>query len=128
MATPLSFSKVLEMVVNKTFKQTSTVSRSAQTTIPSSIRSHLGIKDGDKVQYEITATGEVIFSRAASEENESDPVMLAFLSYLEKTILEEPEILVPFPPDLAERMQAIAAQIDTGDPDAALPEDAPDEP
>ena len=112
---------------SNTFKQTSTVSRSAQTTIPSSIRSHLGIREGDRIQYEIVETGEVKLSRVDAAQGESDPAVLSFLSYLEQTILEEPEILQPFPTELASRMREIAAQVDTGDSDAILPEDVPDE-
>ncbi|HEU0013082.1 MAG TPA: type II toxin-antitoxin system PrlF family antitoxin [Longimicrobium sp.] len=84
---------------------TSTVTAKAQTTLPSGVRKALGVKPGDKVSYVIRGDEAVI--RKAAAEEEQDPVLGAFLDFIERDMAEHPERLRTMPKDLFDRMRAL---------------------
>ena len=89
---------------------TSTVTAKSQTTLPSGVRKALGIQPGDKVAY--TIRGDYAVIRKAVEEEEEDPVLSAFLDFLERDIERHPERLQPVTVELVERIRALTAGIE----------------
>ncbi len=67
-----------------------------QTTVPARIRKALGLTKRDKLQWLLDDSGGVRLSRKSREEPEHvDPVLEAWLGFIERDILEHPERLVP---------------------------------
>mgnify|MGYP000045774685 CR=1 FL=1 len=64
-----------------------------QTTVPEPVRRALGLNKRDKLRYQVLEGGQVLVTKA--EEENFDPTVLAFLSFLEKQIIENPGSLVP---------------------------------
>lgn len=64
-----------------------------QTTIPEPVRKALGLAKRDKIKYEVLEGGQVLLTKA--EEENFDPTVLAFLSFLEKQIINDPASLTP---------------------------------
>jgi antitoxin PrlF len=82
----------------------STVTAKSQTTLPSGVRKALGIGPGDKLAYVIE--GEQAVIRRA--EDEADPVLGAFLDFVERQINEHPERLQPVTAELRDRMRRLS--------------------
>ena len=78
----------------------------SQTTIPATIRDALGLKAGETLHYQLLPGGEVRLSRM---QNEDDPVMASFLSFLEQDMQKNPQSLKPFSADLFDRIDALTA-------------------
>jgi antitoxin PrlF len=84
----------------------STVTAKSQTTLPSGVRKALGVGPGDKLAYVIE--GEQAVIRRAEEEDEADPVLGAFLDFVERQINEHPERLRPITTELRDRMRRLS--------------------
>jgi bifunctional DNA-binding transcriptional regulator/antitoxin component of YhaV-PrlF toxin-antitoxin module len=94
------------------YRTESTLSDRGQTAIPSSIRKHLGLEGGGKIEYEIDDQGRVIISSKIETDEtaipEVDPALQPFLSWLEKDIQQNPEQLEPISSDFLAVAIAIA--------------------
>jgi antitoxin PrlF len=93
-----------------------------QNTVPAGVRRILGLKKRDRIAY-VVRDGHVMVEKVvnASEETE-DPAVLAFLSFLEKDMIEHPERLRAFGGDLVDEAQALVAGVEV-DLDAPLDEE-----
>ena len=65
-----------------------------QTTIPTSVRSALGLEPMDRIKFQILPDGRVELTKAAAQEEEVfDPMVLAFLDLIEADIIANPQML-----------------------------------
>lgn len=65
-----------------------------QTTIPTSVRTALGLEPMDRIKFQILPDGRVELLKAPhQEEEEFDPMVLAFLDFIEADIIANPQIL-----------------------------------
>ncbi|MEL7071086.1 MAG: type II toxin-antitoxin system PrlF family antitoxin [Cyanobacteria bacterium J06581_3] len=94
------------------YRTESTLSARGQTAIPSSIRKHLGLESGGKIEYEIDDEGEVVIRPKLDVDEvaslEEDPALRPFLSLLEQDIQQKPEQLEPMGSDFIAVAIAIA--------------------
>lgn len=94
------------------YRAESTLSARGQTAIPSSIRRHLGLEGGGKIEYEIDDEGRVVISPKlesdATASADDDPALRPFLSLLEKDIQQNPDQLEPLGSDFVAVAIAIA--------------------
>jgi antitoxin PrlF len=102
-------------------KAESTLTDRYQTTVPETVRRALRLGKKDKIQYTITAKGEVILSRAENAEGE-DPVLSQFLHFLAQDIANSPERLKAVDAGLVKRLRLLAEDVEI-DLDSPLPED-----
>lgn len=72
----------------------STLTARYQTTVPEPVRRALRLRKSDKLHYTLRETGEIVISRVTPEQ-ESDPALEAFLSFLAQDIQQHPEQLQP---------------------------------
>lgn len=93
-----------------------TITAKGQTTVPKAIRRALGVSYGGRITFRVE-DGTVSVHAAA--ESEQDPVLVPFLTLLERDIAARPEALVPLTPELAARMTAATEGVE-GDPDASI--------
>ena len=70
----------------------STLTDRYQTTVPETVRRALGLGKRDKIHYSIRPSGEVVLTRAASDEGE-DSVLGQFLDFLARDLSIHPERL-----------------------------------
>jgi antitoxin PrlF len=73
-------------------ESSSTVTAKGQTTIPLAVRQALGVGPGDKVRFRVLEGGQVEVVRAV-DPAETDPVVAAYLKFLESDMLAEPKKL-----------------------------------
>ena len=66
-----------------------------QTTIPTSVRSALGLAPMDRIKFQILADGRVELTKASAQEEDEvfDPMVLAFLDFIEADIIANPQML-----------------------------------
>ena len=93
-----------------------------QTTLPESVRHALGLNPYDKISYHILSNGQVLISRADSDEREADPVLEKFLSFLARDLENNPQHLKTINYDLVNRVQSLVGDV-TIDLSASLPEE-----
>jgi antitoxin PrlF len=86
----------------------SRVTERAQTTLPKGVRNALGAGPGSTLSW--TIQGDVAVVKVQGSE-QADPVVTAFLSFLEKDMIAHPEHIKAFPADLLERGLALTAGI-----------------
>lgn len=94
----------------------SKITDKGQTTVPKAIRDALGVREGDHIAFRVSHHGVVI--RRAEEEN-NDPAIGSFLSFLARDMQNNPAGLATFPPELAGRIQALLGD-EAFDPDAPM--------
>jgi len=85
----------------------STVTARAQTTLPSGVRKALGIEPGDKLAYHIEGDQAVI-RRLAADDPDADPVIGAFLDFVEREMSRDPSRLQPVTVELMNRMRRLS--------------------
>jgi antitoxin PrlF len=102
-------------------KAESTLTDRYQTTVPEPVRRALGLERRDKIKYTISASGEVILSRADSAEG-NDPVLGEFLRFLAHDIAKAPESLRLIDAQLVQHLRALTKDVDV-DLDAPLSPD-----
>ena len=94
------------------YRTESTLSDRGQTAIPSSIRKHLGLEGGGKIEYEIDEEGQVVIRPKLNSEGDAgadiDPALRPFLSLLEKDIQQNPAQIEPMDSDFLAVAIAIA--------------------
>lgn len=109
----LRMSTILETEANLTAQN--------QITIPASIRKVLGLRGGEsRVKFQVIDGGKVQVVRVDPlPPDDEDPVLKPFLHFLSKDMMQHPERITAFPPELLDRARAIAGDIDV-DLDAPL--------
>jgi len=95
----------------------STLTDRYQTTIPDPVRKVLGLSKRDKISYTIESDGKVVLSRV--ENNESDPILDKFLSFISQDIEENPQHLQVISSDLVNHVQSLVSEVEI-DLDAPL--------
>lgn len=90
-------------------QERSKITAKGQTTVPKAVRQVLGVSYGGEIAFVVDERG-VSVQRVESEE--ADPVIAAFLDFLEQDMLRNPHNVVAFPPSLADRMAALTEQVD----------------
>ncbi|NER24993.1 MAG: type II toxin-antitoxin system PrlF family antitoxin [Symploca sp. SIO1C2] len=98
----------------------STLTDKYQTTVPDTIRQHLGLDKQDTISYSIDSNGQVIISRL--QQPEEEPVKGKFLSFLARDMSENPQRIQPINVGLVERIQSLVADVKV-DLDATLSEE-----
>lgn len=89
----------------------------SQTTIPAAIRDALHLKPGEFIVYSLLPGGKVIMSR--QEEEQDDPVVTQFLSFLENDMKKNPQHIQPVPVALWAGIKELTAGVEV-DLDAPL--------
>ncbi len=87
----------------------STLTDRYQTTVPETVRRALRLGKRDKIHYRIRPGGEVVLTRA-KRSDDADPVLGAFLRFLENDLAEHPEGPIPMNPAF---MKSVIALTDT---------------
>lgn len=83
----------------------SRITAKGQTTVPKAVRQALGVSYGSEIAFVVDEQG---VSVRRVETDEVDPVIGAFLSFLEQDMLRHPQNVAAFPASLAERMEALS--------------------
>jgi antitoxin PrlF len=96
---------------------TSTLTDRYQTTVPQAVRDALGLSKRDKIQYTLRDDGTVILQKV--ESNHKDPIISAFLEFLEADMKHNPNHIRSPQTPMLERASALVADINV-DLDAAL--------
>ncbi|MDX1706618.1 type II toxin-antitoxin system PrlF family antitoxin [Pseudidiomarina sp.] len=95
----------------------STLTDRYQTTVPETIRKALHLKKRDKINYTVLDNGDVVISRVVEEQ--SDPVIGKFLSFLANDIENNPQHLQSVDENLVNRIQSLVSDVEL-DLDAPL--------
>jgi antitoxin PrlF len=87
-------------------------------------KAHPEFKQKSRVHAQVIAPGQVLVSvvRPMPTEPEDDPVVLAYLRFLERDIETHPERLVPFDADRRARIEALTKDVIVSDDDV-IPDD-----
>lgn len=105
------------MAVTSARRLESTLTNRYQTTIPSSVRTALGLGKRDKICYTIQPDGQVVISRV--DQTESDPILEQFLNFIARDIENNPQNIQVISSDLVSHAQSLVAEVDV-DLDAPL--------
>jgi antitoxin PrlF len=89
-------------------QERSRITAKGQTTVPKAVRQALGVSYGGEIAFVVDEHG-VSVRRVETEE--VDPVIGAFLSFLEQDMLRNPHNVVAFPPSLAKRTAGLAEHV-----------------
>ena len=95
----------------------STLTDRYQTTVPDAVRKALQLNKREKIRYTIQSDGNVLLSRA--DQDEPDPALDGFLTFLANDIQQNPQRLKAVTPELVSRIQELVGDIDI-DLDAPL--------
>jgi len=90
-------------------KEVATVTSKGQTTLPKTVRQTLGIDAGDKICYQVEKSGRVYVTRV---DEEGDPVITSFLSFLANDMAANPQNLRELSPALQTRIKELVGDID----------------
>ena len=82
----------------------SKITAKGQTTVPKAVRHALGVSYGGEIAYVVDESGRVSL---LGPEDEDDPVIDAFLSFLAQDMARDPATITAFPAALAKRMAAL---------------------
>lgn len=89
----------------------STLTNRYQTTIPDMVRKVLCLKKRDKIRYTVQPDGRVLMSRA--DQNEDDPVLGQFLTFLANDISQNPLHVSPIGSDLLDRVRSLVSGVES---------------
>ena len=101
-----------------TLESESTLTDRYQTTVPATVRRALQLGKRDKIHYRIRPGGEVVLTRA-ERSNEADPVLAAFLRFIEHDMTANVGRPIPITAAFMYRVNALVEGIDV-DLDAPL--------
>lgn len=73
-----------------------------QNTVPAAVRKTLNLGKRDKIAYVIRG-GQVILEKAQPQDERIDPAVQAFLGFLKREMVTDPQRLKPFGGDTARR-------------------------
>lgn len=99
----------------------STLTDRYQTTIPDIVRKALNLHKRDRICYSVQPNGQVVVSRV--EENEEDPALGHFLSFLAKDISQNPQHVKAVGTDLYDRIHTLVADVEVDLDSPLLDED-----
>ena len=106
-------------IANASLRAESRLTERSQTTIPAAIRDALHLKPGEYIHYTLLPGGKVIMSR---QEEEDDPVVSHFLSFLENDMIKNPQNIHQVPAAFWAGIKALTAGVEV-DLDAPLTDD-----
>ena len=89
-----------------------------QNTVPAAVRKALNLGKRDKIAYVIRG-GQVILEKAEPRDDQVDPVIQAFLGFLEGEMVTNPQRLKPFGGETTRRAAELVEGVEV-DLDAAL--------
>ncbi len=96
-----------------------TITAKGQTTVPKAVRQALGVGYGGRIAFRV-ARGRVTV-HALPERDDADPALAPFLALLEADMASRPAKAVrPLPEALADRLEALAAEVREVNPDAPI--------
>ena len=88
----------------------STLTDRYQTTVPYSVRKALHLNKREKIRYTIQPDGSVLLSKA--NQQDVDPALSSFLSFLAEDIQQNPEHLKVVTPELMSRIENLISDVD----------------
>ena len=88
----------------------STLTNRYQTTIPEMVRKTLHLKKRDKIRYTLQTDGTILISRADQDEN--DPVLAQFLTFLANDIIQNPGNVSSIGSDLVGRIRPLVSDVE----------------
>jgi len=88
----------------------STLTDRYQTTVPDSVRKALHLNKREKIRYTIQPDGSVLLSKA--NQQDVDPALSSFLSFLAEDIQQNPEHLKVVTPELMSRIENLISDVD----------------
>ncbi len=88
----------------------STLTDRYQTTVPYTVRKALHLNKREKIRYTIQPDGNVLLSRA--DQDEADPILSSFLSFLANDIQQNPHHVKTISPELIARIQNLVSTVD----------------
>ncbi len=97
-------------MTNPTLVSESTLTDRYQTTVPDLVRKALHLSKREKIRYTIQPNGDVLMSRA--DQQEDDPVLDQFLSFLAQDISQNPQNVKSISSELVERIQSLVSDIE----------------
>jgi antitoxin PrlF len=100
---------------------TATITERGQTTVPAAIRRMLGLGARDKVVFRGLPDGTVVLEKRVEVE-EFDPVLGAFLDFLDRDMAARPHAIKPIDEASVARGRALVEGVHV-DLDEALPDD-----
>ena len=109
-----------EREANEVLIAESTLTSRGQTTIPRPIRRALQLSPSDKVRYSLRGDDTVVITRVSTEQR--DPMVAAFLDFIEVDARQHPERVRAIPVDVIDRARALSAGVEF-DLDAPLDAD-----
>lgn len=96
-----------------------TITSKGQTTVPRAVRQALGVGYGGRIAFRVK--GRSVTVHALPDEDEHDPALAPFLALLQADLAARPaEAIRPLTPVLAGHLEALADEVGTVDPDAAI--------
>jgi antitoxin PrlF len=96
-----------------------TITARGQTTVPAAIRKMLGLGRSGRVVFRGLADGTVVIVK--KHDDDEDPVIGKFLSFLAQEMTKEPRRIRPVRRDVIDRGKALVAGVNV-DLDSALPD------
>ncbi|WP_279599813.1 type II toxin-antitoxin system PrlF family antitoxin [Methylobacterium sp. E-065] len=91
-----------------------TVTDKGQMTVPKPVRDILRISPGDRIRFRID--GDRVSLHRVTDQDDADPVVTAFLTFLASDMTQRPQAIAPLTPDLAGRIADLVGGI-AFDPD-----------
>lgn len=88
----------------------STLTNRYQTTIPEMVRKALRLNKRDKIRYTLQSDGTILISRA--DQDEDDPVLAQFLTFLANDIIQNPKNVSSIGADLVGRIQPLVSGVE----------------
>jgi len=92
-------------------REVATVTSKGQTTLPKAVRQTLGVEAGDRICYEVEQDGRVVVSRAERVEENADPVVGAFLDFIERNMMAHPQNISPLSEAWMARMKNLVGDV-----------------
>jgi antitoxin PrlF len=97
-----------------------TITARGQTTVPKAVRQALGVSYGGRIAFRVEG-GRVTVHALPPEDEVMDPALAPFLALLEADLAARPaEAVRLIPETLADRLEALAAEVGEIDPDAPI--------
>lgn len=97
-----------------------TITAKGQTTVPKAIRQALGVGYGGRIAFRVERGRVTVHALSEGEETE-DPALAPFLALLEADLAARPaEAVRPLSKALAGHLDALATEVGSVDPDAAI--------
>ena len=109
-----------EREANEVLSVESTLTSRGQTTIPRPIRRALKLSPSDKVRFSLRGDDTVVITRVSIEQR--DPLVGAFLDFIEADARQHPQRFRAIPVDVIDRARELSAGVEV-DLDAPLDAD-----